>query len=166
MAVIFRSRPIVSTGQTSSDGERVPEPVDGADYVFNSASGRKSLPSISATWVYSVLESPADVRDFRQRIKAALSACECSGCCRLIIGGNMGESDIARQIRENVERRERQLEEADRRRNEADKRTDRFIRWFAWPMCALMFLLLIYTVTPTIINAVIKATHEWQALLR
>jgi hypothetical protein len=36
-------------------------------------------------------------------------------------------------------------------------------------MCALMglmLLVLIYTVAPTIINAVIKATHQWQALLR
>jgi cell division septal protein FtsQ len=81
----------------------------------------------------------------------------------------MGESDFARQMREDRERWERQREEEDRRQKEAERRTDLFLRWFAWPMCALMglmFLVLLYTVTPAIINAVIKATHQWQALLR
>ncbi|MFM0141279.1 hypothetical protein [Paraburkholderia sp. RL18-085-BIA-A] len=81
----------------------------------------------------------------------------------------MGESDLAPQISKDRERWERQHEEEDRRRKEADKQTDRLIRWFVWPMCALvglMFLVLMYTRAPTIINAVIKATHEWQALLR
>lgn len=81
----------------------------------------------------------------------------------------MGESDVTRQMRGDRERWEREREEEARRRKEADKQTDRLIRWFAWPMCALMglmFLVLIYTVAPTIINAVINATHQWQALLR
>jgi uncharacterized membrane protein len=81
----------------------------------------------------------------------------------------MGDSDFARQMREDRERWERQRKEEERRHEAALKQTDRFIRWFAWPMCALMglmFLVLMYTVTPTIINAVIKATHDWQALLR
>ncbi|MGF6664068.1 cell division septal protein FtsQ [Paraburkholderia atlantica] len=81
----------------------------------------------------------------------------------------MGESDFARQIREDRERWERKLEEQDRSFKEDDKRLRRFIRWVIWPMCALigvLFLVLLYTVTPAIINAVIKATHEWQALLR
>jgi hypothetical protein len=33
-------------------------------------------------------------------------------------------------------------------------------------LMGLMFLVLIYTVAPTSINAVIKATHQWQAQLR
>jgi len=74
----------------------------------------------------------------------------------------MGESDFARQLRDAREKCKRQ-------REQDDKRTDRFIRWFFWPMCAivgLMCLVVIYVVTPTFINAVIKATHEWQVLLR
>src|SRR5258708_37803030 len=113
----------------------------------------RMLLAISARWMHSVLLAPADVRDLRERIRAALSACGRSGCCRLIIGRNMGESDIARQIRDDHEQWERQR---DRRREQDDKRTDRFIRWFLWPMCALMglmLLVLIYMVTPTMINA-------------
>ncbi|CAD6532447.1 hypothetical protein LMG28727_02937 [Paraburkholderia kirstenboschensis] len=89
--------------------------------------------------------------------------------CRLNIGRDIGDSDFARQMREDRERWERQRKEKERTQEAALKQTDPFIRWFAWPVCALMgliFLVLMYTVTPTIINAVIKATHEWQALLR
>ncbi|MDH6148378.1 hypothetical protein [Paraburkholderia sp. WSM4179] len=45
---------------------------------------------------------------------------------------------------------------------------DRFIRWFAWPMCALVglsFLVLLYTVAPAMQRGH-PATHQWQALTR
>jgi hypothetical protein len=81
----------------------------------------------------------------------------------------MGESDFERQLREEREQWARYSEEEDRRRKAAAIRSDRFIRWFDWSLCTLiglMVLVLDYTFAPTIINAVIKATHQWQALLR